>query len=131
MLVSQNSLTHLSFQSDFSLRLPTHPEDMLKFTWLQGGSEVEVELKSLQSRNCRVAATSDLVLVELLSVWICGVEDMIPVVKSFSSLLVLQLCLRLEIWASQLRDHTLRNITETPFTVFCQLPNNFPTAGRN
>jgi hypothetical protein len=53
MLVTQNSLTHLSFQSDFSLRLPTHPQDMLKFTWLLGGSEVEVDFKSLQSRNCR------------------------------------------------------------------------------
>jgi len=53
MLVSQNSLTRLNFQSDFSLRLPTHPQDKLKFTWLQGGSEVEVDFKSLQSRNCR------------------------------------------------------------------------------
>jgi hypothetical protein len=53
MLVSQNSLTRLNFQSDFSHRLPTHPEDMLRFTWLRGGSEVEVDFKSLQSRNYR------------------------------------------------------------------------------
>jgi len=84
MLVSQNSLTRLNFQSDFSLRVPTHAEDMLKFTWLPGGSEVEVDLKHCSLAIAGIATTSDLVVVELLSVCICGVEDMIPVGEVFS-----------------------------------------------
>jgi hypothetical protein len=83
MLVSQNSLTRLNFQSDFSLRLRTHPQDMLKFTWFQGGSEVEVDLSHCSLAIAGIAATSDLVVVELLSICICGVEDMIPVVEVF------------------------------------------------